>query len=76
MLRMSRLPAQIPGPREIRPFIRDLNAWTSQEVFVGPYLDNAEVGRGCWRQKDHLPVALDQARAGCCVVVWGGSKRQ
>lgn len=33
---------QIPGPREIRPFIRDLNAWTSQEVFVGPYLDNAE----------------------------------
>ncbi|CAK0787018.1 hypothetical protein CVIRNUC_010234 [Coccomyxa viridis] len=27
---------------EIRPFIRDLNAATSQEVFAGPYLDNPE----------------------------------
>ncbi|KAG2439008.1 hypothetical protein HYH02_006537 [Chlamydomonas schloesseri] len=31
---------QASGPREIRPFIRDLNAYTSQEVFVGPYLDD------------------------------------
>lgn len=31
---------QTPGPREIRPFIRDMNAFTSQEVFAGPYLDD------------------------------------
>ncbi|CAL5229225.1 g12509 [Coccomyxa viridis] len=28
------------GEHEIRPFIRDLNAATSQEVFAGPYLDD------------------------------------
>lgn len=27
---------------EIRPFIRDLNQMTSQEVFIGPYLDDPE----------------------------------
>lgn len=32
---------EIPGPIEIRPFIRDMNAYTSQEVFVGPYLLDA-----------------------------------
>lgn len=26
--------------KEIRPFVRDLNAFTSQEVFAGPYLDD------------------------------------
>ncbi|GAX72950.1 hypothetical protein CEUSTIGMA_g405.t1 [Chlamydomonas eustigma] len=26
--------------KEMRPFIRDLNAFTSQEVFAGPYLDD------------------------------------
>lgn len=30
------------GKDEMRPYVRDLNAFTSQEVFAGPYLDNAE----------------------------------
>lgn len=31
------------NPTEMRPFIRDLNAFTSQEVFAGPYLDDQVV---------------------------------
>ncbi|GIL60159.1 hypothetical protein Vafri_14781 [Volvox africanus] len=30
------------GPLEVRPLIRDLNAFTSQMVFVGPYLDDPQ----------------------------------
>ncbi|GFR45001.1 hypothetical protein Agub_g6311 [Astrephomene gubernaculifera] len=32
----------MPGPVEVRPLIRDLNANTSQEVFMGPYLDDPQ----------------------------------
>ena len=28
---------------EVRPFVRDLNQMTSQEVFIGPYLDDPEI---------------------------------
>lgn len=31
-----------PDAFELRPFIRDLNACTSQDVFAGPYLDDPE----------------------------------
>eukprot|EP00887_Chlorella_sp_A99_P004786 scaffold4.g4786.t1 len=33
---------QLPGEFEIRSFVRDMNAQTSQDVFVGPYIDNEE----------------------------------
>lgn len=33
----------IPGEREVRDACRDMNQMTSQEVFVGPYLDDPEV---------------------------------
>ncbi|KAK9823344.1 hypothetical protein WJX72_002058 [[Myrmecia] bisecta] len=33
---------KLEGEQEIRPFIRDMNATTSQEVFAGPYLTDPE----------------------------------
>lgn len=31
----------------MRNYIRDLNAFTSQDVFAGPYLDDPEVRSKC-----------------------------
>eukprot|EP00879_Flechtneria_rotunda_P008606 GHRR01009018.1.p1 GENE.GHRR01009018.1~~GHRR01009018.1.p1 ORF type:complete len:552 (+),score=155.86 GHRR01009018.1:234-1889(+) len=34
-----------PGPVEVRDMVRDMNANTSQRVFVGPYLDDPKVAK-------------------------------